>query len=59
MWVTFSYEHTSVGWPEKTYIPQLYTDTGCYPKDFPLGLMDGNRESRGSILPADQDDKDN
>ena len=36
---TPTHEHTSVGWPAKTYIYQLCAETGCSLEDLP-GVMD-------------------
>ena len=53
---TPTHRHTRVGWPTKTYIHQLYADTGCHLKDLPRVMADWDgwqeKELKQSILPV-------
>ena len=46
-YMTFSYGHASAGQPAKTYLHQLYADTGCRLEDLPRAMM---RESKESVF---------
>ena len=37
---THSHERAKAGWPARTYIQQLCTDTGCSPEDLPGAMYD-------------------
>ena len=40
---TPAYGQTKVGRPARTYIRQLYEDTGCSPEDLPEAMNDGEK----------------
>ena len=54
---TPSHGRANAGQPARTYIQQLYEDTGCSPEDLPEGWS-GERGSGISMLVARQDDDD-
>ena len=55
---TPSHRHASVGWPTRTYLQQLCTDTGCSLEDLPKVIDDrnGERESGKPVLAGWHDD---
>ena len=57
---TFSCRRASVGQPTKTYLQQLFTDTGCSLEDLPEAMDEANGkwESRKSMRAAWHDDDD-
>ena len=48
---TPTYGHAKAGWPARTYIQQLFEDTGCIPEDLPEAMNDREkwRERVGDI----------
>ena len=54
---TSSHGRAKAGWPARTYIQQLWEDTGCSRKRWTIG-WGGEKESGISVLIARQDDDD-
>ena len=54
---TPSHGRVSVGWPARTYIQRLCTDTGCSMEDLPIGTS-GGKDSGKSVPAARHSDDD-
>ena len=56
-----TYDWAKAGRPARTYIQQLYEDTGCSPEDLPEAINDREKwreRVRISVLAARHDDDD-